>query len=107
MIGSNNPALHQAILAASLDRQIWDATEAGGIFTAQRLRAEHASAIARERARLVGIAQRSAENQPTAPRLKVTLPRLAFLEPECGESDCRSFPTTSFAAQPHTAMKGG
>jgi hypothetical protein len=47
---------------------------------------EHASAIVRERARLIGNVQRSAEaNEAHGARVKPSLPRLRFLEPNSDE----------------------
>jgi hypothetical protein len=74
-------------------------------------RSSIASAVTREHGRLVGNAQRAAEEalrgyDPDSPRVKVTLPRVAFLEAEDGEPDCRrSFPRPR-AARPRRSTGG-
>ncbi len=52
---------------------------------ARRLRPEYLSAVAREHARLAGIAQRAEQErlrdqQPPSPRFKISLPRVRFLD---------------------------
>jgi hypothetical protein len=51
----------------------------------RRLRPEYLSAVAREHARLAGIAQRAEQErlrdqQPLSPRIKISLPRVRWLE---------------------------
>jgi hypothetical protein len=48
-------------------------------------RPEHASAIVRERAKLIGNTQRAAEAKAHQGRIKPTLPRLSFLKREDGQ----------------------